>query len=100
MCLQVKGSRVYTEHIAQYTEPLAQRVKSTSYYKAAVEHVRPAHMAGAHPLRQQAQPQQAVHLHEGLLTIEEPLQRRFLTGNGNTSTGHAAACWSGYKVQL
>ena len=46
MCLQVKGSRVYTEHVAQYTEPLALRVKSTSYYKAAVEHVRPAHMAG------------------------------------------------------
>lgn len=44
---RVKGSRVYTEHVAQYTEPLAQRVKSTPYYKAAVEHVRPAHMAGA-----------------------------------------------------
>jgi hypothetical protein len=38
---------VYTEQVAQYTEPIAQRVKSSSYYKAAVEHVRPAHTAGA-----------------------------------------------------
>lgn len=46
LALQVKRSRVYAEHVAAYAEPLAQRLKSSSYYKAAVEHIKPARMAG------------------------------------------------------
>ena len=44
--LQVKRSRVYAAHVAAYAEPLAQRLTSSSYYKAAVEHIKPARMAG------------------------------------------------------
>lgn len=44
--LQVKRSRVYAEHVAAYAEPLAQRLKNSSYYKAAVEHIKPARLAG------------------------------------------------------
>ena len=47
MCLQVKRSPLYAEHVAQYAEPIAQRVKSSSYYKAAMEHVIPVHTAAA-----------------------------------------------------
>ena len=47
MCLQVKRSPLYAEHLAQYTEPIAQRVKGSAYYKAAMDHVMPAHSVAA-----------------------------------------------------
>lgn len=36
---------MYAEHVAQYTDPLVQRLASSPYYKAACEHIKPAHMA-------------------------------------------------------
>ena len=47
MCLQVKGSPLYNGHVAQYTEPIAQRVKSSAYYKATMDHVMPVHTVAA-----------------------------------------------------
>ena len=45
--VQVKGSRLYAEHVAQYTDPLVQRMASSPYCKAALDHIKPAHQAGA-----------------------------------------------------
>ena len=44
---QVKASQLYAEHVAQYTDPLVQRMASSPYYKAAVDHIQPGHAAGA-----------------------------------------------------
>ena len=45
--VQVRGSRLYAEHVAPYTDPLVQRLARSPYYKAAFEHIKPADMAAA-----------------------------------------------------